>query len=193
MMTKHRNSRKDAFSHIHGVPSEDSNDEIQLYRLIIKNLRTCENPTYDFHFNEPITKFGVPSKTVRIQDYRECFVAYLMGRSLVDREEAIELMHMIDTPVRTNTLKLDIGKTDRDGNLVVGLESNRSAHYVVPERYKDRGAFAKSVFNDMIKEIEISKIAGFLEVNHCIQHIYGTSSDENIEQALAVRDFVSNF
>lgn len=180
-----------ALSHTYGDIDENSRDEMKMYQLVVNNL--CEKPDtqYHFHFNRPITEFGVPSKCVRMQDNKDRFIEYAMQRCDVTRREAIAMIGFVgQEPIRTNKLHLDIGKIDGNGNLVAGLESNRGLHYVLPDSFNQMVTFARGVFADMVKETEIRKIADFIEVNHCIQHTHGIGSDEYYQQDLAVRQFV---
>ena len=189
-MINSRNLRKQAYARVHGSPNVKSNDELRLHGLIVSNLYDNPGSKYHFHFNCPITEFGVPTKSVRIQDCRDEFMQYIMNRCLIDQREAIELMNMVDAPIRTNTLLLDVGKT-RGNKLIAGLESNRGSHYIVPDTMSERISFARSVFADFVKEVEISKIAEFIEVNHWVKNFYGIGSPESIKQELAVKNFAS--
>jgi hypothetical protein len=179
--------RKKILSHLHGCPDYCSQDELRIHQLILCNLRNKPDSEYEFYFNEAITTFGVPTKSIMIQDCRDAFIAYVMNRCDVERYEAIEFVNMIDSPIRTNTLLLDVGKV-LDGKLIMALESNRGSHYIVPDDMEKRKKFARGLFADFVKETELKKITEFVEVNHWAKNI---GSKDSIRQELMVEQFVS--
>ena len=179
-----------AFDHLIGDPNEISRDEQTMYLDVLNSMLTHPGSQYYFYFNQPITAFGVPSKSLRIRDHHEEYLGFVMKRCRVGRKEALELMALVGhEPIRTNTLLLDVGKVYQ-GKLVMALELNRAQHYRVPEDNDSRQKFARAIFGDMLKEKELRKISEILEVNYCRRQEGSATTAENLQIDRILYDFV---
>jgi hypothetical protein len=175
-------------AHIKGEINANSQAECNVYQELIRNLNKNIDSKYNYWLNVPITELGVPSKKVYMQDYKEQYIKFVEDRCQIDRDYAIELMNMVKEPVRTSALLLDIGKMLND-ELIAGLEINGKQHYEIPSNYQDVEKFAKQLFADMIKNIEVNKIAPLKTANSCYQSNRGPCSTEYFNYVKTLREF----
>lgn len=155
---------------------------------LIKNPKT----KYNFCFNFPITKFGIPSRYVRLQEIDNEYINFVMRRCLIDREDAVALMNKIENPrIRLATLKLDVGK--RIGKkLIAGVELNGPEHYEVPEDEELQKQFARKQFADCVKEIELRRIAHIYISDLRTYSSDGVGSLEHLDIANELYSFANN-
>lgn len=191
MLKNHSNTMALIEKHIVGETNELSNVEQLLYQDIVTNLRRHPQSEYKFFFNTSIIHFGVPSRTFRSRDYHAQLIEYITDHCNVEREEAIELVCLLNKNVTTNTLKLDVAKV-KDGKVVTAIELNREMHYTVPCDIEGRKRFVEGRFCDMIKQHELSKLHDFKTANYCLRYEHGASSDENMRLDSMLYDFTHN-
>lgn len=191
-MKTNRAMRKAVRSHVVGKPNPNSRDELLLYKDIIRNLYQKPESEYYFHFNIAITDFGVPSKSMRIRDFQEEYINFVMERCRVTRRMALELLSMVGgEAVRTNKLLLDVAKV-RNGRIETAIELNRGQHYYIPEDTLAQKKFARDQFCDMLKEMEMKKLCEFFAANYCTLGECGASSEENFRLSQILFDFTHN-
>lgn len=176
---------------IHGTCQGDSSAERSLLSSIKTALANNLNTKYNFCFNLPITDFGIPSRYVRLQDIYDEYIDFTMKRCLVDREDAVSLMNKIENQrVRLRTLKLDVGK--RIGNkLIAGIELNGPEHYEIPEDEDAQKIFARKLFTDCVKEIELRRIAQIYVADLRTYSSNGVGSLEHLNIANEIYSFAN--
>ena len=185
-----RAARQKASKHVIGDANEFSREENSLYLDARDVMMMNPNSQYYFYFNQPIVEFGVPSKAFKIRDLRDDYINFVMARCRVGKNEAIELYEAISPePIRTNALKLDIGKVIR-GKLIAAIELNGTQHVIVPEDPEARAAFARIACCDMVKKKELEKICKITEIDFYRRQIGVASTRENLQMDTLLFNFI---
>ena len=176
---------------IFGCYEEDSADERNLYMDLRRALRKTPNTQCQFFLNYRITDFGVDSQYFYVQDYQKEYLQFVMNRCNLPKQDASFLLSLINgASTRANTLRVDAVKM-KNGKLVMAIELNRASHYDFDahETIEDYREFAKSQFNDMVKEIEMRKICEFYVANMDWVENHGPSNEKSMELVRVLHDF----
>ena len=181
---------KAAAKRIVGAPNESSREEKALYSSVYASVLNNPNTKYEFHFNSSIVYFGVPTKTIKVREHFSEFIDFLMSRCRVSNAEAIELINLMgNEPVRTNALKLDVGKVVK-GRLVQAIEINGERHYCVPDDVEEQRSFVRGVFCDMVKMKELEAICPITEIDIFERNMGFSTVEKNLQNDTILYNFV---
>lgn len=181
---------KAAAKRIIGSPNESSREEKALYSSVYTSVLNNPNTKYEFHFNSSIVHFGVPTKTIKVREHFSEFIDFLMSRCRVSNAEAIELINLMgNEPVRTNALKLDVGKVVK-GRLVQAIEINGERHYCVPDDVEEQRSFVRGVFCDMVKMKELEAICPITEIDVFERNMGFSTVEKNLQNDTILYNFV---
>ena len=96
---------------------------------------------------------------------------------------------MGNEPVRTNALKLDVGKVV-NGKLVQAIEINGERHYCVPDDVEEQRSFVRGVFCDMVKMKELEAICPITEIDVFERNMGFSTVEKNLQNDTILYNFV---